>query len=202
MNRTPRALNRVLLAVLGLVLVVIGAHLILVTLLPAYASVMAGPLGGVTGWIAGLGSAPAAGRTGLWLGIAVGAVVLLVLAAIWVMVQGRGRVTVFTREAVPSGPGRGVVEIAGAVPITLLKRALSEREDVVAVTVSAWDQRGPAAGLRVRIQPRHGAEPLPIAQDADQLVRTLDERIGLAGPVVVELVTGTRAKFATPQRVK
>lgn len=202
MNRTPRLLNRVLLAVIGVLLVLLGAHLVLVTLLPSYAAALSHPLGGISSWIAGLSGASASARTGVWLAVAAVAVIVLILALVWALAQGRGRVTLFTREAVPDGVGRGVVEIAASVPITLLKRALSERDDVVAVTVSAWDQRGPAAGLRVRIQPRHGAEPLEIARDADELVRALDARIGVTPPVVVELVTGTRARFAKAQRVR
>jgi len=205
MNRTPRALNRVLLAVLGVLLVLCGAHLVLVALVRPYAEVVGERLARVNDGVqAVLSATRSSGREAswLWLAVAALAVIAVVLLIVWAVVQGRGRTTMFSREAVRDGDGRGVVDIAAAVPETLLKQALSGRQDVLRVAISAWDQPGEAAGLRLKVQPRPGADPLRLADDVERLVLALDERLGARGPVVLELVTGARARFAATERVR
>lgn len=203
MNRTPRGLNRAVLSILGVLCVLVGAHLVLVVLLPAYAAAVAGPLAGINQWVTQTWGATSTGGGGwVWLILAVPAVLIVVFAVVWILSQGRGRVTLYSREAVPDGESRGVVEITGSVPTALLKRALADRGDILSVSISVWDQQADAAGLRVRIQPRPGAEPLRLVQDLDRWVQELDQRLGLQGPVVVELVSGTRARFARTERVR
>ncbi|RII43254.1 hypothetical protein DWB68_02805 [Galactobacter valiniphilus] len=205
MNRTPRTLNRVLLGLLGLLCVAAGAHLVLVCLVPAYAGWVKGVLAEVDASRLTLMNdtrSPGRDASWLWLGLAVLAAVVLVLLVVWALVQGRGRVTLFSREAVREGDGRGVVEIAAAVPEQLLRQALTQRPDVLRVSISAWDQPGEAAGLRIKLQPRAGADPLRLVEDVDALVETLDERLGLRGPVVLELVSGARARLASAERVR
>ncbi|RKW69563.1 hypothetical protein [Galactobacter caseinivorans] len=203
MNRTPRGLNRTILAILGVLCVLFGAHLILVSVLPAYASAVAAPLASINTWVTETWGATSTGGGGwVWLALAVPAVLIVVFAVVWMLSQGRGRVTLYSREAVPEGQARGVVEITGSVPTALLKRALADRGDILSVSMSVWDQQADAAGLRVRIQPRPGAEPLRLVQDMDRWVQELDERVGLQGPVLVELVSGTRARFARTERVR
>lgn len=205
MNRSPRLLNRVLLGLLGLVLVVLAAHLLLVMLLPSYAAVVTPALESFDQRLSTLLEStrtPGRNASWLWLVVAVVAVIFVVLCAVWALVQGRGRVTMFSREAVREGEGRGVVEIVAGVPEGLLKEALAGRGDILSVSVTAWDQRGEAAGLRVRIQPRPGTEPLRLVEDVDRLVQQLDTRMGESGPVVVDLVTGARSRFAQNERVR
>ncbi|MDR2254514.1 MAG: hypothetical protein LBE25_00660 [Arthrobacter sp.] len=205
MNRTPRTLNRVLLGLIGLLFFVFGTHLVLVCLVPAYAAWVASGLSSADAALLALVDdtrSPGRDASWLWLGVAVLAVVVLVLLIVWALVQGRGRVTLFSREAVREGEGRGVVELSASVPEQLLRQALSQRPDVLRVGISAWDQPGEAAGLRIKLQPRAGADPLRLVEDVDALVRTLDERLGARGPVVLELVSGARSRLAPVERVR
>ena len=205
MNRTPRLLNRILLALLGVLLMVSGAHVLLVVAVPAYARWSSG---GISALDAAVRAAIAGTRTGgreaswLWLGVAAVLVLLFVLVVLWAVVQGRGRTTSLSRQVVRDGEARGVVDIAATVPEVLLKDALAGRADVLRVGVSAWEQRGGVSGLRVRIEPRPGADPLRLAQDVEELVLALDDRLGVRGPVVLDLVTGARARFARTERVR
>lgn len=206
MNRTPRVLNRVILGLLGLLLLVLGAHLSLVSLVPAYAQFVRPALDAADGALrSSAAQADVGGTSWLWLGVCAVCVVLIVLVIVWALMQGRGRVTTYSRELVREGPERGVVETMVAVPEALIKQELFGREDLLSVAVSAWETGGVrkgTAGLRIKIQPRPGADPARIVADVDAIVGRLEHVLGTSGPVVLQLVTGARAKFARTERVR
>jgi hypothetical protein len=204
-NTTPRFLNRLLLAVVGLLLLAVGAAGLLVLVLP-----------GAAGWWAG--TAPQVGTviedvrrsttlegqadTWLWPVLAAVLVVLIVLLVLWVMMQGRGRAALFWsgESERPAGQAPGSVSISAGAAEQLLRSALLERPDLVGASVSTWYVRG-VPGLRVRVHPRRGTPPYAVAADVSRLVEALDAVTGLRVPVLISIAAGGRARFARTERV-
>lgn len=221
MNTTPRFLNRLLLAVVGLIVLGAGTAGLLLLVLP-----------GASGWWGAAAprigedldrlrtSAMLQGRSDTWLWpvLAAALVVLIVLLVLWIMAQGRGRTGLLLAE----GPGRGSeggrgrsgttpdaggtdatpgsVTISAAAAEQVLRSALLERPDVVGATVSTWCVRG-VPGLRVRVYPRKGTPPYAVAAEVSRLVEALDAVTGLRTPVLISISAGNRVRFARAERV-
>jgi hypothetical protein len=203
-NRTPRTTNRILLAILGLILTCAGVHGLLLAGFPGYARDWQG-LAHRTGdgFADMLRATTLEGQrdSWLWILIAVAMIVLILLMVWWIAVQGQGKTGVFAREYHDNGATRGIVEVASGVPEQLIRNALAGRPDLVSVSVTAWDAEHDA-GLRIKIQPRLGAAPYRIADDVSALVMSMDEVLGRSGPVVIHLAGGARTRMARAERVR
>ncbi len=201
MSQTNRALNRILLALAGLVLLIAGAATAAAGILPDIAALWsaAGPslvdqAGGL------LAAAPLPGPARSWWAVAGVAVPVLAagLSIAWLASQGGGRTARVGRET-EAGLGTTVVEtglVAAAV-----KQALDGDPLILGTTVSAWETKG-KTGLRLQLQARQGASPREIADTADQLVRGIDALLGHPLPVLVRITSGTRSKVAGRGRAR
>ena len=201
MSHTNRALNRILLALAGLVLLAAGAATAAAGMLPDVAG----------GWAAAgsslmdqagtiLASAPLPGPARSWWAVA--GVAVLVLAAglsiAWLASQGGGRTSRVGQE---SDGGRGTTVVETGLVSAAVKQALDGNRLVLGASVSAWETRGDT-GLRLRLQARQGASPREIADTADELVQGIDALLGHPLPVLVRITSGTRTKVAGPQRAR
>ncbi|MFJ5956067.1 hypothetical protein ACIQC5_08905 [Paenarthrobacter sp. NPDC092416] len=203
MNGTPRALNRVLLFIIGVKLLAIGALVLLLATVPAVASWW-------HSWSAGVwANAENAfrqtrfpGREESWLWIVAGIVLVLVIIGMvaWLSQQGKGRANLLVAGD-DDGDVDGEVQIGGGVAEQALRAALAERSDLASSSVATYEVNG-QPGLRVRIQPRQGVAPHTLAADVSKLVEALDLVIGKKTPVLVHMVAGTRAKFTKAERVR
>lgn len=203
MNGTPRALNRVLLFIIGVKLLAIGLLLLLLATVPAVATWW-------HGWAAGAWSRAEdafrltrfPGREESWLWIVVGVVLVAVIVGMvaWLAQQGKGRANLLVASDDDS-PVDGEVQIGGGVAEQALRAALADRPDLAGASVATYEFQG-RPGLRVRIQPRHGVAPHLLAAEVSRLVEALDLVIGKKTPVLVHMVSGTRAKFTRAERVR
>ena len=205
MNTTPRFLNRLVLAVVGLVLLAVGAAGLLVLALPAAARWWADTAPRVGAGIEDVRrSTTLDGQADTWLWPALGAVlvVLIVLLVLWMLAQGRGRASLFwsAGSGGPADPVLGSVSISAGAAEQLLRAALLERPDLVGASVSTWYVRG-VPGLRVRVYPRRGTPPYAVAADVSRLVEALDAVTGLRVPVLISIVAGGRSRFTRADRV-
>ncbi|MEG9246715.1 hypothetical protein V6S67_01285 [Arthrobacter sp. Soc17.1.1.1] len=212
MNTTPRLLNRLVLAVVGLVLLVLGAAGLGLLVLPAVAAWWrsAAPRAGEA--IEGLRTRTTLegqADTWLWIALAVVLVALIVMLGAWIAAQGRGRTGLFatgTGSGPESSHGPDAGSTAGSVTITAaaaeqaLKAALLERSDLAGASVSTWQIRG-VPGLRVRVYPRKGVPPYAVAEEVSRLVEALDAVTGSRPPVLVSIGSGARVRFTRPERV-
>jgi hypothetical protein len=57
-------------------------------------------------------------------------------------------------------------------------------------------------GLRIRIEPRQGVEPMLLAEEVSRLVEALDFVIGKRTPVLLHIASGARAKLTRAERVR
>ncbi|MDR6638402.1 hypothetical protein [Paenarthrobacter nitroguajacolicus] len=201
MRRTNRALNRMLLAILGIILVGAGAALIAAGTLPGVADAWAGIGANLTDQIRNLAStAPLPEPARTWWLIA-GIVVLLLgagLSTAWLASQGGGR-TPRLAEKSEGADGRTVVDV-GLISAAV-QEALSGNRNVLATSVSAWESRRGTA-LRLRMEARHGSSPRELADTAEQLVRQIDSWLGHPLPVLVRITSGARTRTSGSQRAK
>lgn len=206
MNGTPRGLNRVVLALTGLVLLALGASLAALAAAPSLAFRWQAWAGAQVAALRGLAArtrlAPGAGSW-IWLVVAACLLVLVIFMVSWVANQGKGRTNIlFQREGVASDDGAaGKVVLSSAVAEQSLKTALLERGDLLGVSVTSYDFRGQPA-VRVRVLPRQGVAPHEIAADIGSLVDALDALLGVQVPVLVSLGSGARARFTKAERVR
>ncbi|MFE4196844.1 hypothetical protein ACFRJ9_13325 [Paenarthrobacter sp. NPDC056912] len=203
MNGTPRALNRVLLFIIGAKLLAVGLLLVLLATVPAVATWW-------HGWSAAVWAAIEdtfrqtrfPGREESWLWIVAGLIVVAIIIAMvaWLSQQGKGRANLLVASDDDSDID-GDVRIGGGVAEQALRAALAERQDLAGASVATYEFKG-QPGLRVRIQPRQGVAPHLLAAEVSRLVEALDLVIGKKTPVLVHIVSGTRAKFTKAERVR
>ncbi|MCC3278849.1 hypothetical protein LJ754_06715 [Arthrobacter sp. zg-Y40] len=203
MNATPRALNRFLLALLGLLLMGVGGGLALISAWPAAARAWHSfaARAGTEGAAAFSSTVmPGSGASWIWVAAAVLSFVGIVLMVLWMAAQGGGRTDTLVSEYDDDGaPGR--VAISGGVAEQALRNALQQDPDVAGSAVSTYRVRGRSA-LRVRITPRQGAAPHLIAADATALVESLDLALGHETPVLLSLEAGRRIRLGREDRVR
>jgi hypothetical protein len=214
MNGTPRALNRVLIFLFGLLILSVGALLVLLAAVPAVASWWHGwaPSAAESAGTVFVGSrVPGTTVSWLWLLLAAAAVVVVLLMVWWVAQQGKGRSDVVAATGPEGGAGpdgeflpgeaRGRVSIAAAAVEQAVRAALAPRKDVLGSSVVAVDFEGRTA-LRIRLVARQGADPAAIAQDVERLVDCLRQVVGVSVPVLLHITSGARTRFSRAERVR
>lgn len=199
MNGTRRGLNRVLLAVLGLVLV--GAGTLAVLAGSNQEIARSWTRTGTELW-AGIQDRLAAARifgndTSWW---SVAVMGLLVVAAIlllcWIASQGGGR----TKLLATRNEADGTTTVDTAVASQAIKAALAGNKQVLASTVQSWRVKG-GSGLKISVQARKGASPRELVAVIDDLVSGLDALLGEEIPVLIRIKAGTRSRLAHTERV-
>ncbi|WP_159801874.1 hypothetical protein [Arthrobacter zhaoguopingii] len=199
MNSTPRALNRILLGLFGLVLMAAGAAAAAAALIPEAARTWRAVSSSAAAWIRSLGVR--GGEDWLWILLALVFLLLATLMIIWLAVQGRGRTGDFLRDrGQEPGEAAGTVTITAAAAEQALKVALQDRRDLVNAAVTTWRFRGTSA-LRIRVYPRQGAAPARVAEEVAALVEALDAVLGHRAPVLISISAGARARFTHADRV-
>ena len=198
MSSTHRWLNRTLLAVLGLMLVAVGALTAAAGLVPdvaeAWTSIGATAVNGLPALLA---SAPLTADTSWWTIAALALVVVCAALLIgWIASQGGGRTSTVGRQV--SAMGNTTVETS--LVADALRTALEENGQILAVAVSSWRVRR-QTGLRVRVQPRRGASPGAVVAAANEAIAGLDTLLGERIPVLVSVQTGARTRFTRTRRV-
>ncbi|MFJ4170693.1 hypothetical protein ACIPY3_14390 [Paenarthrobacter sp. NPDC089714] len=199
MRNTNRALNRLVLGVLGLLLVILGAAVFAAGQLPSAATTWTS-----TGTRATeqarqlLESAPLAGPLRSWWLVA-GIAALLFCAALclaWISRQGGGHTPVMGRQS--DGIDGTTVIDSGLVSLAV-QEALSDHRQVLATSVTAWEARR-GTMLRVAIEARQGASPRELADTAEELVKEIDAWMGHPMPVLVRITSGGRSSLAKSRR--
>lgn len=199
MNATNRALNRIVIGVVGLAALAAATGAVLLLVDPAFGR----------GWSdAGRRALAIADRlfaAPLWagttvsgaalLGLLAAAVFVLLLAA-FVLRQGRGA----TSTVVTALTDDGAVEIDTAVTAALLAHRLDSVPGVAGTAVSAYRvRRSPA--LKVTVRCRRGASPRTIVDALDAATAELHTALGTPLPVFAQLVGGVRARTGRAVRV-
>ncbi len=201
MNSTNRALNRIVLLILGIVLVGIGGIVATAASVPAVADTWATSAEAVQRWATGAWeSTQIAGTQLTWVAVALlAAFVLLIALLITLVVRGvRGRrQTAF--GATGSNGEAGRVTVTEGFASDLLKNALTERDEILTAKVTASDVKKQPV-LHVSVTPRQNTSPVAVAETVDQLVTNLAALTGRQLPTYISVHSGLRARLAHDQR--
>lgn len=202
MNGTPRALNRILLALLGLIFLAGGAVSIVLAV-AADVNWWHRATAAAARWLERVFAATTmSGQKDSWLWIVI-CLLLLVLIALmiaWVASQGRGRGSVLLVDA-DGGGATGAVAISAMVPEQALRTALLARPELAGATVTTYEVRG-YRGLKIRVVPRQGVAPCDVTADVTDLLLALDDVLGVRTPVVISMAAGARSRFVRAERVQ
>lgn len=180
MTRTNRLVNRMILALVGLLSLAFAA---------AVALPYVETLGVSSQVITSLGiTLPDVSQPVVLWSIAGGAVVIVLLALTWILTRGRGRTS--TALSV-----EGATVDASAVQ-SVLRTRLAGSPDVVVVSASAHERRGGPVVL-VRVQARPGPDLGALRSAVRDAIDHLDRVIGAPVPLVVHLTSGVRSTWAS-----
>jgi hypothetical protein len=184
MTRTNRFANRVILAMIGLL--VLGAAAALA--LPYAATLGVTPFGDAEADAPFGITLPDASRPVVLWTIAGASVLIVAFAVVWILTRGRGRTgTALSIE--------GATVDASAVQ-SVLRSSLAGAPDVVVVSVSAHRRRGGPVVL-VRVQVRPGPDLRALRSAVHDAIDRLDQVIGIPLPLVVHLTSGVRSTWAS-----
>lgn len=199
MNDTNRVINRLLLAVTGLIALAVAALAVALLLVPDAGRIWRGVGRSATT------TADAAFGQPLWSGttISLAALVALVVAVLFVVLlialilrAGHGSTSTVLTLQTPDGS----VELDTAVPASLLSEQLKPVPGVAGVAVSAYRVRRTPA-LKVTVRCRRGASPREVTDAVDEAVTLLDAALGTTLPVFAQLVGGFRSRLQAATRV-
>ncbi|GAA4773415.1 hypothetical protein [Microbacterium gilvum] len=200
MNGTNRALNRAVLALVGLALVGLGGAVIAATTWTAAADVWHDVF--TAARVAATDGAAATridGTAASWLGIGIVAalaVVAIVLAA--VPIRALARRSHVHDGGIAERTDLGRIVVAESFASDALRQSLDRRPDVLSSRVAIRRARGIEV-LHVDVTPRRSASPADLASATDRLLANLATLTGERMPAVVTLRSSLRARFAADQ---
>ena len=201
MNRTNRALNRILLFLIGLLLLAIGAVLITIIAWPTAAEYWTGATEAGQSWLQDAVDQTRIGATAVsWIAIAALALIvfLVVLLIVALTRIGGGRThTVLRSTGSQSSLGR--VTVQESFVSDALKHSLTQRDEILFSSVTANDIRKQPV-MHISVTPRQNTSPRQVVKDVDQLVTNLATLTGKDTPTYISVHSGLRAKLAHDER--
>lgn len=200
MTSTNRALNRLLVIVVGLVLIAAGVALGAGSLLPDVQSTVSGAASDAKQPV---GDALSGGQPWIPWVVALVALVLIVVLAWFALRQGHGRTGTLVRlegGRDAGSPTGGSVVIDAKLAEQLLVDALRDDPAIVSVDVTAFEvARGTT--LRVTAVARRGVSPVAVRRTVDEAVTRLDAVLGTEVPVVIQITGGLRSSMTSETRL-
>lgn len=201
MNSTNRALNRILLFVIGLLLLSLGAVAVTVTSWPTAAEIWTGAGRSAESWIDRAMAATAiAGGTVTWLGVgAVAAIVVIVVLLVLALTSVIGRRSRTALRSSGSQNPLGRVTVTESFVSDAVKNSLASRDEILFTSVTADDVRREPV-LHVAVTPRQNTDPREVADHVARLLDNLATLTGRETAAYVSIHTGLRARLAHDQR--
>lgn len=201
MNATNRALNRVLLFIIGLLFLALGAAGIAIASWPTAAEIWKEAGGNAESWLDQAGAATRiAGSAASWIGIgALAAVVVVIVLLILALgnVIGRRSKTALRSSGAQNPLGR--VTVTESFVSDAVKNSLAGRDEILSASVTANDIRREPV-LHVSVTPRQNTDPRELVDHLDQLLTNLATLTGRDTAAYVSIHTGLRARLAHDQR--
>ncbi|MFS0792954.1 hypothetical protein [Microbacterium sp. 1P10AE] len=192
MRNTNRALNRIVLFVVALVVIALGGVLIVVAAVPGAAELWTQSADSVRGWAEGIG------QPSLDIGaIAALAIVVIVLVLVAIgAVRGKHRVPLQSTGA-ESEAGR--ITVTDGFASAALKNSLDERDEILTSRIHSNEVRKETV-LHVSVTPRQNTSPRQITEYVDTLVTNLGTLTGQQFRTYISVHSSLRARLAHDQK--
>jgi len=198
MNSTNRAMNRIVIVIVGTFLLACGLVAVGVG---AVASVrdawrVAVPQLARTAraWVrSGADSAD----TAVAVAIVAALVILIVLLIVFIFRQGRGHTSRLMTDATTD---HGSTIIESGLAEQLVQDALADRPELLATRVSTYRVRR-ASVLKISVVARRGASPRDIGVAIDNALHALDAVVGVQIPAAIHIGGGLRTRMTTAARL-
>lgn len=199
MNNTNRALNRALLAIVGLLSLAFGASIVWMLVDRSARTIWRETGRTVTARADDLFGRPLWAGTTLSLVAVIALVIALALGMLLIAFairQGRGS----TGTVLHARGDAGEVTIDTAIPAALLTERLAGVPGVASLTISAYRVRRQPT-LKVTVNCRRGAAPRTVVDAVDDAVVRLGDALGARPIVYAQLTGGFRSRVRAPIRV-
>lgn len=201
MNNTNRALNRVLLLIIGLLFLALGAVGIAIMSWPTATDIWTSAGENARSWLdQAIAATAIAGGSLSWIGIgAVVAILVVVVLLILALtsIAGRRSKTAFRSTGAQNPLGR--VTVTESFVSDAVKNSLATRNEILSTQVTANDIRNTPV-LHVAVTPRQNTDPREVVDHIDRLLTNLATLTGRDTETYVSIHTGLRARLAHDQR--
>ncbi|CAN7261525.1 MULTISPECIES: hypothetical protein [unclassified Microbacterium] len=201
MNNTNRALNRVLLLIIGLLFLALGAVGIAIMSWPTATDIWTSAGENARSWLdQAIAATAIAGGSLSWIGIgAVVAILVVVVLLILALtsIAGRRSKTAFRSTGAQNPLGR--VTVTESFVSDAVKNSLATRDEILSTQVTANDIRNTPV-LHVSVTPRQNTDPREVVDHIDRLLTNLATLTGRDTETYVSIHTGLRARLAHDQR--
>lgn len=201
MNATNRAVNRIVLCVVGLVLFAAGAITAAAAVSPDVRGYWESFVDGARTWLVDTDAATRIHESTTLSWLSVGALALLVvIVAVAVLIVARlggGRSSTVTRSEAIDG-AIGPVTVLQGFAQDALGESLHRDESILAAKITTSRIRGEDV-LHVAVTPRQNASPIVTARTVTTLVDNLARLTGAETPTFVSIHAGLRSKLAADQ---
>ncbi len=204
MKSTNRALNRVLLLVVGLVLLIVGLAIVVLGSWPDAAGLRDTITGvirstpeSLTAWQADLSAIDLGTLPWLVIIAPIAALVVTVLLVVFIAAQGRGRAA----QVVHLRSTAGATDVDTGVADAIIGEALSACREIGGSKVRAFRVRRQPA-LEVVVIARRGVDIGRLTDRATEAIEVWDGFLGREVPVLLHLTTGNWSGLRRPNRVQ
>lgn len=201
MNNTNRALNRILLLIIGLLFLGLGAVGVAIMSWPAATDVWKSAGTDTQSWLdQAFASSRIAGSQISWLavgGVAAIVIVIILLILALTSVAGHRSKTVFRSSGAQNPLGR--VTVTESFVSDALKNSLANRDEVLSAHVTANDIRREPV-LHVSVTPRQNTDPRVLVDQVNRLLANLAILTGRETETYISIHTSLRARLAHDQR--
>lgn len=197
MNNTNRAVNRIVLFVIGLVLLALGAVVIAAAAWPTARELWTTAGESADGWLAQTGEVTRiAGSSATWIGVgAVAAIVIVIVLLILALTSVSGRRSKMLLRSSGSQNPLGRVTVTESFVSDAIKNSLDADDDLLTTSVTANTIRTVPV-LHVSVTPRQNTSPRQVVERVDQLLTNLVTLTGQETPTYISVHSGLRAKLA------
>lgn len=202
MNNTNRATNRILLALIGLALLIVGGAAATARIWAPAGQAWTDAGTAAETWLKDAQqSTLIAGST--LSGLVIGALAALVIAVIVLVVILIRTPSIRRSKALLRAHGAenplGRVTVRESFASDALTESLAQRDEILSTSVTAHDVKGRPV-LHVSVTPRQNTSPRELVERIDRLVTNLATLTGQDVPTYISIHSGLRARLAHDQR--
>lgn len=206
MKKLPRALNRILLFVFGLLFLATGTLMVgTASYAPLRERVLRyrAYLDGEYAALAQQATFQLSGQQYSWVqvGLIALAIILVLLLIIWIFSQGGGRIrSLALNESGKDSEKEGEVTAELGLIRDIIEDKVSDSRWISSLKVASWDVKK-RPGLLISAAVYKGANPREVKTEIDGAIAKLDQVLGIKMPILVQLTTNWRSSLGSADRV-